>query len=149
MSIASPASSRRLGAARQTPHAPVAAAQRVADEFPGFAALGAGLCSVRSPVHSRVLRISIFANETDLSYGIYLYAWPIQITIAYLSRSITALTLSFLALVISAVFAYFSWTLIEKPALGLAHRGRAARVSAAPPPARDPRARRLSEVAPP
>ncbi|MGO9420166.1 acyltransferase family protein [Roseiarcus sp.] len=100
-------------------------------------------------LHSRVLRISIFANETDLSYGIYLYAWPIQITIAYLSRSITALTLSFLALVISAVFAYFSWTLIEKPALGLAHRGRAARVSAAPPPARDPRARRLSEVAPP
>ena len=33
--------------------------------------------------HCPVLPISRFTNKTDLSYGIYLYAWPIQSTIAF------------------------------------------------------------------
>lgn len=73
----------------------------------------------------RPLRVSIWANETDLSYGIYLYAWPVQMAIAYFDRSITSWTLSFLALGVSAILAYFSWTFVEKPALGLAHKNRA------------------------
>jgi peptidoglycan/LPS O-acetylase OafA/YrhL len=44
--------------------------------------------------------------------------------IVYVDRSITSWTLSFLALGVSAVLAYFSWTFIEKPALGLVHRRR-------------------------
>jgi peptidoglycan/LPS O-acetylase OafA/YrhL len=40
-------------------------------------------------LQSPVLPISRFTNKTDLSYGIYLYAWPIQSTIAFFSdRSI-------------------------------------------------------------
>ena len=31
----------------------------------------------------KVLRLSTFSNKTDLSYGIYLYAWPIQNSIVY------------------------------------------------------------------
>ena len=76
-------------------------------------------------LHFRPLRISIWANETDLSYGIYLYAWPVQMAIAYADRSITAWMLSILALSMSAILAYFSWTFVEKPALTLVHRRRA------------------------
>jgi peptidoglycan/LPS O-acetylase OafA/YrhL len=67
------------------------------------------------------LSLSRFGNKTDLSYGIYLYAWPIQMSIAYaLDRAIHPWLLSCVALVGSATAAYFSWTAVEKPALALA-----------------------------
>ncbi len=70
-----------------------------------------------------VLPISRFANKTDLSYGIYLYAWPIQSTIAFFTdRSINPWTLSAISLALAAAAAWASWTFIEKPALALAHR---------------------------
>jgi peptidoglycan/LPS O-acetylase OafA/YrhL len=70
-----------------------------------------------------VLRISRFAINTDLSYGIYLYAWPIQSTIAFFTaRSINPWALSAVSLALAAAAAWASWTLIEKPALALAHR---------------------------
>jgi peptidoglycan/LPS O-acetylase OafA/YrhL len=70
-----------------------------------------------------VLSISRFSNETDLSYGIYLYAWPIQSTIAYLDRSIDPWVLSAITLPFSAAAAYLSWTFVEKAPLALAQRG--------------------------
>ena len=77
--------------------------------------------SLKCPVWS----ISSFTNHTDLSYGIYLYAWPVQITTAYLIDSyINSWLLSLISLVISAIFAYFSWIYVEKPSLDLAHRRR-------------------------
>lgn len=70
-----------------------------------------------------VLAISRFANKTDLSYGIYLYAWPIQSTIAFFTaRSINPWALSAISLALAAAAAWASWTFIEKPALALAHR---------------------------
>jgi peptidoglycan/LPS O-acetylase OafA/YrhL len=70
-----------------------------------------------------VLRISRFAIHTDLSYGIYLYGWPIQSTIAFfLARAINPWALSAVTLVLAAGAAWLSWTFIEKPALALAHR---------------------------
>jgi peptidoglycan/LPS O-acetylase OafA/YrhL len=70
-----------------------------------------------------VLPISRFANNTDLSYGIYLYAWPIQSTIAFFTaRSINPWALSAISLALAAAAAWVSWTFIEKPALALAHR---------------------------
>jgi peptidoglycan/LPS O-acetylase OafA/YrhL len=71
----------------------------------------------------KVLLISRFANRTDLSYGIYLYAWPIQSTIAHLDRSINPWVLSAITLPLSAAAAYLSWTFVEKAPLALAHRG--------------------------
>lgn len=80
-----------------------------------------------------VLPISKFANRTDLSYGIYLYAWPVQTIIAYLlHRAINAWILSFVALGISAGCAYLSWIYVEKPSLALAHRRRHDRSSSEP-----------------
>jgi peptidoglycan/LPS O-acetylase OafA/YrhL len=70
-----------------------------------------------------VFRISRFATHTDLSYGIYLYAWPIQSTIAFFTaRAINPWALSAVSLALAAAAAWVSWTFIEKPALALAHR---------------------------
>ena len=69
-----------------------------------------------------VLPISRFTNKTDLSYGIYLYAWPIQSAIAFITaRSINPWALSAVTLALAAAAAWVSWTFIEKPALALAH----------------------------
>ena len=74
-------------------------------------------------LHCPVLPISRFTNKTDLSYGIYLYAWPIQSTIAFFTdRSINPWALSLITLALAAAAASVSWTFIEKPALALAHR---------------------------
>jgi peptidoglycan/LPS O-acetylase OafA/YrhL len=70
-----------------------------------------------------VLQISRFAIHTDLSYGIYLYGWPIQSTIAFFAaRAINPWALSAVSLALAAAAAWVSWTFIEKPALALAHR---------------------------
>jgi peptidoglycan/LPS O-acetylase OafA/YrhL len=74
-------------------------------------------------LHCPVLPISRFTNKTDLSYGIYLYAWPIQSSIAFFTdRSINPWALSVVTLALAAAAAAVSWTFIEKPALALAHR---------------------------
>jgi peptidoglycan/LPS O-acetylase OafA/YrhL len=69
-----------------------------------------------------VLRLSKVANKTDLSYGIYLYAWPIASLIAWKFRHINPWLLSISTLVCSALIAYLSWTFVEKPCLGLIRR---------------------------
>jgi peptidoglycan/LPS O-acetylase OafA/YrhL len=62
--------------------------------------------------------ISRFANHTDLSYGVYLYGWPVTQAIIWCLPGINRWLLSGLALMMSACLAYLSWRLIEKPALG-------------------------------
>ena len=74
-------------------------------------------------LHCPVLPISRFTNKTDLSYGIYLYAWPVQSTIAFFAdRTINPWALSAVTLALASAAAWVSWTFIEKPALALAHR---------------------------
>lgn len=58
-------------------------------------------------------------SKTDLSYGIYLYAWPIQNLIIQNNPTINPLTLSFMVLIIVAVLAFISWTFVEKPFMQL------------------------------
>jgi peptidoglycan/LPS O-acetylase OafA/YrhL len=54
----------------------------------------------------------------DLSYGIYLFAFPIQQTIYYLFGSkFNFLILFLLVIIITYFFAYCSWHLIESPSL--------------------------------
>jgi peptidoglycan/LPS O-acetylase OafA/YrhL len=52
----------------------------------------------------------------DLSYGIYIYAFPVQQTLVYYFN-LDCLQLFFYSLIISAGFAYLSWHLIEAKAL--------------------------------
>lgn len=54
----------------------------------------------------------------DLSYGIYIYAWPVQqITVAYLPNAPFILLLP-ISLTVTILLAWLSWRFIEKPALG-------------------------------
>lgn len=53
----------------------------------------------------------------DLSYGIYIYAWPVQqITVAYLPDAPFILLLS-ISVAVTTALAWLSWRFVEKPAL--------------------------------
>jgi peptidoglycan/LPS O-acetylase OafA/YrhL len=54
----------------------------------------------------------------DLSYGIYIYGFPVQQTLMYYFK-LNYMDLMIYSLVITYIFAYFSWHLIEKQALKL------------------------------
>jgi peptidoglycan/LPS O-acetylase OafA/YrhL len=58
----------------------------------------------------------------DFSYGTYIYAFPVQQIVAALGIADPFLNIA-LALPLTLVCAILSWTLVEKPALALAHRG--------------------------
>jgi peptidoglycan/LPS O-acetylase OafA/YrhL len=54
----------------------------------------------------------------DLSYGVYLFHWPIQQTIVHLFPGVRSWwLLTLISLPLSMGFAWLSWTLIEKPTL--------------------------------
>lgn len=55
----------------------------------------------------------------DFSYGLYLYAWPVQQTIVYVLPGITPWRLFALAFPVSLLLAVGSWRLVERPALRL------------------------------
>jgi len=59
----------------------------------------------------------------DLSYGIYLFSFPLQQSIVQLSdNTISPLRLALYALPVILFFAYLSWHLIEKPSLSFKYR---------------------------
>lgn len=58
----------------------------------------------------------------DLSYGVYLYGWPVQQAFVALFPAAGALALFFPALALTLIVAALSWYLVEKPALGLKRR---------------------------
>ena len=69
----------------------------------------------------------------DLSYGTYLYGWPVQQALIQLFPGAAALALLPPAILISLIVAALSWFLVEKPALALK-----ARLVRAPAPAASP-----------
>lgn len=61
-----------------------------------------------------------FDRSIDLSYGVYLYAFPIQQLLATCRLNALGFPIYFLAsLGISAIFAVGSWLLVERPSLAL------------------------------
>lgn len=58
----------------------------------------------------------------DLSYGVYLYGWPIQQSFVALFPTAAALTLFLPSLAVTVLVAAASWYWVEKPALGLKRR---------------------------
>jgi len=70
-------------------------------------------------------RLPVFpaARFGDLSYGLYIYGWPVEQALLYLSGGALAWWRLFpLALLVSAAIAFLSWHLVEKPALKLKPR---------------------------
>lgn len=57
--------------------------------------------------------------KDDISYGVYLYAWPIALVAIWFWRDISPVALGLLTLAGSIALGAVSWRLIEKPALGL------------------------------
>ena len=55
----------------------------------------------------------------DYSYGLYIYTFPIQQTLAYMDPNISFYKMVILSTVISLIFSIASWHLIEKHALSL------------------------------
>lgn len=63
-----------------------------------------------------------FDPAADLSYGIYLYGWPVQQTLHALWPAPTGLALLLPALAVTLAVAALSWHAIERPALALKAR---------------------------
>jgi peptidoglycan/LPS O-acetylase OafA/YrhL len=63
------------------------------------------------------------ARFGDLSYGLYIYGWPVQQTIAYLRPGLAWWALFLIPLAVTAGVAFLSWHLVEKRALSLKPRG--------------------------
>lgn len=59
-----------------------------------------------------------FLDGTDISYGVYIYAFPIQQTyMHYLGETYGFTTFVVITTLISFVCGYISWKMIEKPSL--------------------------------
>lgn len=69
----------------------------------------------------------------DLSYGVYVYAWPVEQWINWRFSGLTPLGIVLVATPIILVLATVSWTFLEEPALGWAKKYR--RLSPAAPAA--------------
>ncbi len=74
-----------------------------------------------------------FARDTDVSYGTYIYGWPIQQSIVVLFPTMSAELMILCALAIVLPLAFASWTLVEKPSLDLKRvfRGRRVKMESA------------------
>ena len=87
---------------------------------PGLAIFGGfALLWLAGSTRSRAGRL---ANETDLSYGTYLYAWPIASLVLWWWRDLDPVTLGVATLALSLLAGFASWSFVEKPALALKGR---------------------------
>jgi peptidoglycan/LPS O-acetylase OafA/YrhL len=69
---------------------------------------------------SQKFKFANFSKHGDFSYGIYIYAFPVQQTICYYFNNTMTPFLNFIiAFPITLLFAILSWKLIEKNALSL------------------------------
>jgi peptidoglycan/LPS O-acetylase OafA/YrhL len=96
----------------------------VVQEYALYIALFYLVMVAASPQRLRAVRLS-----GDLSYGVYLYGWPIQQTVAQFLPDLTSYPSNLICIPAALLAAYVSWDLIERPAL-LAGR----RFSARKPP---------------
>jgi peptidoglycan/LPS O-acetylase OafA/YrhL len=63
-----------------------------------------------------------FEPPGDISYGVYLYGWPVQQALQALFPGISGWAMLFPAVVITCAVAAASWLFVEKPALQLKKR---------------------------
>ncbi len=96
----------------------------------GYLIFALALCGTGS-------RLFAWTNRTDISYGVYLYAWPIQTFMVWSLPGVSPWTICATTIMLASLLGYASWTLIEKPALALSHtcserlwRGRVRQVAA-------------------
>jgi peptidoglycan/LPS O-acetylase OafA/YrhL len=94
--------------------------------FGGYLLLGLALCTRRGPA-------TTINNKVDISYGTYLYAWPIAKLLLWYWPALPIWSVNLLTLAAATVCGWVSWHLIERPALRWAARpGRVSRRVPAP-----------------
>ena len=73
--------------------------------------------------------LEAFKTWPDISYGVYLYAWPIQKLLLWYMPSLSPGLLFLLSFSLSCLFGFLSWHLVERPFLRLKRSRTAARPS--------------------
>ena len=74
-------------------------------------------CLLYLAFHPR-LPLQQFARRGDFSYGVYLYAFPVQQLLAlYAGQNLNGLTMFAVSMLLSLMLAWLSWNLVEKPCL--------------------------------
>lgn len=72
---------------------------------------------------SKSVRLPHFGGKVDLSYGLYLYGWPVeQLLVYHFGAHLSPLLLIAIALPLSAALAWVSWMGVERPCLLLKTR---------------------------
>lgn len=66
--------------------------------------------------------LSTFTDHNDLSYGVYIYGWPIQQALLLHNPGLSPIPLALITLVLVLPLAYMSWRFVEKPALKMKDR---------------------------
>lgn len=73
-------------------------------------------------LHVRSERLARIGRKNDLSYGVYLYAWPVQSTLAWVAPSMSPWLQFPLAVLLVTPLAVLSWVVVERPAIRLKGR---------------------------
>ncbi|MFZ5673171.1 MAG: acyltransferase family protein [Pseudomonadota bacterium] len=63
--------------------------------------------------------LSKWTRKTDISYGTYIYGWPVQQIMVPLCRNMAPLTFALVSMLIVMPLGYLSWRFVERPALQL------------------------------
>ena len=69
-----------------------------------------------------IKKLNDFGKNGDFSYGVYIYAFPIQQTIAYFYPNISVVSMFLLSTILILPLAWFSWHFIESKALRLKNK---------------------------
>ncbi len=71
---------------------------------------------------ARIPVLAVFQGHTDISYGVYLYGWPVQKLLLWALPGLSPWTLFALSAVASAAAGWASWQFVERPFLRLKSR---------------------------
>lgn len=61
-------------------------------------------------------------QKNDISYGVYLYAWPIQNLVAWYAPGVSPWVVFLVSTPAAYLFGAISWVLVERPALAAVHK---------------------------
>lgn len=61
-------------------------------------------------------------NRNDISYGLYLYAWPVEKLLIHFAPGLPLIALGITTMIVAAALGTASWFLIEKPVLRWSNR---------------------------
>jgi peptidoglycan/LPS O-acetylase OafA/YrhL len=70
----------------------------------------------------RIPFLHIYNRAGDFSYGMYIYAFPVQQILVNIDGNLSPIGLILYSFPITALLAYVSWTLVEAPSLAHRHR---------------------------